>query len=94
VYLWIKKYVSLMEKYLAQIKPQASDTWRVDEMFLKVKGNPKYLYALLDDETRYWIAKEVAGDKMCREAVDYSSRLFQRGKEVTGKRRLRSSLMV
>jgi hypothetical protein len=33
-------------------------------MFLKVKGNPKYLYALLDDETRFWIAKEVAGDKM------------------------------
>jgi transposase-like protein len=86
VYLWIKKYISLMEKYLAQIKPQTSETWRADEMFLKVKGNPKYLYALLDDETRYWIAKEVAGDKMSHEAIDYASRLFQRGKELTGKR--------
>jgi transposase-like protein len=88
VYCWIKKYVELMEKYLEQIKPQASETWRADEMFLKIKGNPKYLYALLDDETRYWIAKEVAGDKMSREAVDYASRLFQQGKEVTGKRPL------
>jgi transposase-like protein len=86
VYCWIKKYVELMEKYLNQIKPQASDIWRADEMFLKIKGNPKYLYALLDDQTRFWIAKEVAGDKMCREAVDYASRLFQQGKEVTGKR--------
>jgi len=77
-----------MEKYLDQIKPQVSDTWRADEMYLKIKGNPKYMYALMDGETRYWIAKEVAGDKMSREAVDYASRLFQQGKEVTGKKPL------
>jgi transposase-like protein len=77
-----------MEKYLEQIKPQVSDTWRADEMYLKIKGNPKYLYALLDDETRFWIAKEVAGDNMSREAVDYASKLFQQGKETTGKKPL------
>jgi len=88
VWNWIQKYMGLMEKYLDKITPQVSDTWRADEMFLKVKGNPKYLYALLDDETRFWIAKEVAGDKMSREAVDYASDLFQQGKEVTGKKPL------
>lgn len=88
VYKWIKKYVALMEKYLDQIKPQVSDTWRADEMYLKIKGNPKYLYALLDDQTRFWIAKEVAGDKMSREAVDYASHLFQDGKNITGKKPL------
>jgi transposase-like protein len=88
LYCWIRKYVGLMQNYLNQIKPQVSDTWRADEMFLKVKGNPKYLYALLDDETRYWIAREVAGDKMSREAPEYASRLFQQGKEVTGKKPL------
>jgi transposase-like protein len=88
VYKWIHKYVDLMEKYLDQIKPQVSDTWRADEMYLKVKGNPKYLYALLDDETRFWIAKEVAGDKMTREATDYARHLFQQGKRTAGKRPL------
>ena len=88
VYKWIRKYVGLMEEYLKQIKPQISDTWRADEMYLKIKGNPKYLYALLDDETRFWIAKEVAGDKMSREAVDYASRLFQQGKEIADKKPL------
>jgi len=57
-------------------------------MWLKIKGNPRYLYALLDDETRYWIAKEVAGDKFTAEATDYASRLFQQGKEVAGKKPL------
>ena len=88
VWNWIQKYMGLMEKYLDKITPQVSDTWRADEMYLKVKGNPKYLYALLDDETRFWIAKEVAGDKMSREAVDYASDLFQQGKATAGKRPL------
>jgi len=88
VYFWIRKYVGLMENYLDQIKPQVSDTWRADEMFLKVKGNKKYMYALLDDETRYWIAKEVAGDKFSREAPEYASQLFKQGKDVAGKKPL------
>ncbi len=63
VYNWIKRYVSAMGKYLAQIEPQGGNTWRADELFLKVKGNMKYLYALLNDESRFWIAKEVSDKK-------------------------------
>ena len=85
VYRWIGKYVSLMQKYLEKVTPQVSDTWRADEMWLKIKGDVRYLYALMDDETRYWIAKEVAGDKFTAEATDYASRLFQQGREIAGK---------
>ena len=63
VYNWIEKYTALMEKYLDKITPQASDTWRADELFLKVKGNTKYLYALMDDQARFWIAQELADTK-------------------------------
>jgi len=75
----------MMEKYLRQITPNVSDIWRADEMWLKIKGNPKYLYALMDDETRFWIAKEVAGDKFSKEAADYASNLFSQGKRIAGK---------
>jgi len=85
IYNWIQKYIGLMEKYLGKVTPQVSDTWRADEMWLKIKGNPKYLYALMDDETRFWIAKEVAGDKFSKEATDYASNLFSQGKRVAGK---------
>jgi len=82
VYKWIKKYVGLMEKYLEQIKPNVSDTWRADELYLKVKGNMKYLFALMDDETRYWIAQEVADSKYNHDARS----LFRKGKELMGKK--------
>jgi len=54
---------SLMEKYFESITPQVSEKWRTDELYLKIKGNRKYLYAMMDDETRYWIAKQVSDHK-------------------------------
>jgi putative transposase len=68
IYNWIQKYVSLMQKYLDKIKPNVSDTWRADELWLKVRGNMKYLFALMDDETRFWIAQEVAETKYTHDA--------------------------
>jgi transposase-like protein len=63
VWNWIKKYTNLMEKYLEQITPQVSDKWRTDELYLKIKGDRKYLYAMMDDDTRFWIATQVADTK-------------------------------
>lgn len=80
VYNWIKRYTKLLEKYLENIKPQVGDAWRADEVFVKINGNLKYVFALLDDETRYLIAHEVADRK---EGHDARS-LFAKGKEVTG----------
>jgi putative transposase len=63
VYNWIKKYVKLMKEYTESIVPKVSDTWRADEIYMKVKGNMKYLFSMMDDETRFWIAQEVAESK-------------------------------
>jgi len=82
VYKWIKKYVGLMEKYLEKIKPNVGQAWRTDELYLKVKGNTKYLYALMDDETRFWIAQQVADTKNTADITP----LFSKGKEVAGTR--------
>ena len=79
---WIKKYVKLMDKYLEQITPQVSDTWRTDEIYLKIKGNRKYLYAMMDDQTRLWIATQVSTNKYTEDVRP----LFRKSQEVTGKK--------
>ena len=71
---WIKKYTTLMTEYVEKIHPNVSDTWRADEMYIKVAGNMKYLYAMMDDETRFWIAQEVAETKDKHDAQRYSIR--------------------
>jgi putative transposase len=82
VYNWIKRYVALMQKYLDKITPQVSPVWRADELYVKVKGNMKYLFAMMDDETRFWIAQEVADSKYTHDA----RHLFQLARAVAGKR--------
>jgi transposase-like protein len=80
IYNWIDKYTALMNKYLDKITPKVSTSWRTDELYLKVKGNMKYLYALMDDETRFWIAQQVADTKNTADVTP----LFSKGKEVAG----------
>jgi putative transposase len=82
IYRWIKKYVNLMRSYLERITPNVGDAWRADELYVKVRGNPKYLFALMDDQTRFWIAQQVADTK-------YTSNiqpLFKEAKQIAGKR--------
>jgi transposase-like protein len=81
VFNWIRKYVKLMNAYLEKIKPQVSDTWRADELYVKIKGDMKYLFALMDDETRFWIAQEVAESKDRHDA----GKLFIEAKKLTRK---------
>jgi putative transposase len=79
---WITKYSRIMKAYADNIKPEVSATWRADEVWIKVKGDLKYLFALMDDETRYWIAQEVADSK-----DTYDTReLFKDAKAIAGKR--------
>ena len=78
---WISKYTKLMKEYVDKIQPDVSSTWRADEIYVKVKGDMKYLFALMDDETRYWIAQEVADSKDKHDAKN----LFQEAKEIAGK---------
>jgi transposase-like protein len=81
VYNWIAKYTELMRTYLDKITPQVSDTWRADELFLKVRGDMKYLYALMDNDTRFWIAQQVAETKYTADITP----LFRESKKVAGK---------
>ena len=60
---WNKKYVELMDNYLDKITPQVGEKWRTDELYLKIKGDKKYLFAMLDSETRFWLSQMVSEHK-------------------------------
>jgi putative transposase len=47
---------------------------------MKFKGDMKYVFAIMDDETRYWIAQEVAESKYKHDA----RKIFQMAKKVIG----------
>lgn len=58
------------------------NAWRTDELYVRFRGNLKYLYAIMDDQTRFWIAQQVSATKYIADVRP----LFKKAKEVTGKR--------
>jgi len=78
IYNWIRKYVGLMKAYHEKITPNVAGAWHAHELYLKVRGNPKYLFALTDDQTRFWIAQQVADTK-------YTSGQFKKQKQNIGR---------
>jgi transposase-like protein len=79
---WIRKYTKLMNDYVEKLEPNVGNTWRADELWIKVKGNLKYLFAMMDDETRFWIAQEVADNKDRHD----TRTLYSRASYLMGKR--------
>lgn len=48
---------------------------------MKIRGERKYLFAMLDSDTRYWIAKQVATNK----GTDDVRPMFRKARQVAGK---------
>jgi len=80
IYRWIDKYVNLMKGYVENIRFIASPTWRTDELYFKVKGDMKYLFSMMDDQTRFWIAQQVADHKGTSDV----RQLFKEAKQYSG----------
>ena len=63
IYNWVEKYSKMTTKYLNDIIPNLGNWFRADEVWIKIAGKRNYLFATMDDDTRFWIAGEVANTK-------------------------------
>ena len=78
---WVTEYARLMDKYMDRIVPQVGEQWRTDEIYMMIKGNRRYLFAMMDAKKRFWLAQMVAEHK----GNDDVEPLFEKAKEVGGK---------
>ena len=78
---WAREYAELMDRFMDSITPQVGEQWRTDEIYLKIRGNRRYLLDMLDSDTRYWLAKMVTEHK----GNDDVEPMFKKAKELAGK---------
>ncbi len=78
---WAAEYANLMDRFMDDITPQVGENWSTDELYLKIRGERKYLFAMLDSETRFWLARMVAEHK----GNDDVTPMFEKAKAVAGK---------
>jgi transposase-like protein len=78
VWYWLDKYIKVMNQYVATLTPQLTGKWHEDEMAIKVKGEMKWLWNVMDHGTRMQLASEISQTK---NEVD-SMKAFLRAKEI------------
>jgi len=75
---WIQKYVQLMKGYVNGFTPQVSDVWHVDEMAVNVKGQYRWLWNLMDNDTRFILAMQMSKSREIQDA----RKVFAEAKDV------------
>ena len=80
IYQWINKYSKTISEYLKNITPRLSNWVRADEVWLNIKGKQNYLFASICDDTRFFIAKDIADTKFQHNA----DHLLEMTKQVAG----------
>lgn len=70
IYNWVAEYSRSVSDYLDDVVPRTSDRAmaRADEVWLKIAGELKYLFGSMEDDTRYWLAAEMAETKFQHDA--------------------------
>ena len=73
IFKWVERYGPVAASYMDQQKPEVGNTWRADEVYVNAGGEKKYLFASMDDDTRFWLSADLADRKEGHDAA----RLFQ-----------------
>ena len=81
VFRWVECYGPVAAAYMDRQRPDVGNTLRADELYVNAGGERKYLFALMDDETRFWLASDLADRKEGHDA----GKLFRDTLEQVGK---------
>jgi len=63
IYRWLVDYSRLASEWMDSQNTQASPRWHIDETVLDVNGEHRYLWNILDSESRYLLAIHVSKDR-------------------------------
>jgi putative transposase len=82
IYRWIVKYTDIMQSYIETLEPKVGNIWHGDEMKVKVKGEWKWLWNMMDEKTRFQLVSMIAETRKTQDA----KRTFRKSKEVANKK--------
>lgn len=79
---WVKRFVKLVRDNIDKLVPKVSGKWQADEMMVRVNGNYRWLWNLIDEETRFLLVSEMSNQREIKDA----RKVFKEAKERAGKR--------
>ncbi len=65
---WVRKYVKLLKSYVESLVPDVSGIWHSDEMTVNVNGELQWIWNVMDNETRFWLASQITEKRETKDA--------------------------
>jgi len=69
IYRWIIKYSKLVKEYVGTLKADLGDKWHVDETVIKVKGEQKWFWEIIDEKTRFMVAEQLSPSRKTEDSL-------------------------
>src|ERR671921_2728648 len=88
IHNYLRRYEKLLSNYMNNLKPKFSGNVNVDELWVKIDGQMKYLFAALDPNTRYLLCT-ILSQKKDRKGA---KQLFRKLAEVTGHNKINQTI--
>lgn len=63
VYRWVAHFGKLAAEWMDRQGARTSDRWHIDETVVNVDGEPRYLWNVLDHDTRFLLATHVSANR-------------------------------
>ena len=77
----IQKYSKIINEHVKTLKPEVANVWHHDEMAIQAGGKWKWLWNVMDEETKYLITTQVSTKAMIKD----SRRFFHNARVQTDK---------
>lgn len=75
----IQKFSKIMNEYVKTLKPELSNTWHIDEMKIQAGGKWKWLWNMMDNETKFIVSQKVTDRRKIRDCRN----LLRNSKEIS-----------
>ena len=82
IHRWIAKYTDIIEAYVALLEPDLGNVWHTDEMKVKIGGEWRWLWNVMDERTRFQLVSVITKTREIQDA----KKAFRKSKEVGGKK--------
>lgn len=82
VYRWGAKYYPMSAKFLESLRILVGGKWHADEIYVMVRGVKKYLFMVMDSDTRCCLSYEVADQKDGHNANSLLERTKKYGRKI------------
>jgi transposase-like protein len=69
IHNWITKYSELVKEYIDSLTLELGDEWHVDETVIKIKGEQKWFWEIIDEKTRFMVAGHLSDTRTIKDCT-------------------------